>query len=100
MPTPNDITYVVRSADKLRPNTSPEVKTIYFYWVLVSSSVIKHPDPFLPLSPNIKSVPLYYPAIKIAGYSNHGSYLKPCNTTRNQPSTSLYKLCDHKSTVI
>ena len=31
MPTPNDITYVLRSADKLRPNTSPEVQTIYFY---------------------------------------------------------------------
>ena len=31
MPTPNDITFVVCYVDKLRPNTSPEVQTIYFY---------------------------------------------------------------------
>ena len=30
-PTHNYITCVVRSVDKLRPNTSPEVQTIYFY---------------------------------------------------------------------
>ena len=58
MPTHNDITYVVRSVDKLGTNTSPEVQTTYFYLVLVSSSVIKHPDPFMNLSPNLKNLPL------------------------------------------
>ena len=31
MSTHNDITCVVRSVDKMRPNTSSEVQTIYFY---------------------------------------------------------------------
>ena len=100
MPTHNDITCVVRSVDKLRSNTSPEVQTIYFYQVLVSSYVIQYPYPFMTLSPNLQNLPLQYIAIQILGYSNHEYYFKPCNTTHNHPSTSLYKYHDQKMTGI
>ena len=96
MPTPNDITYVVRSADKIRPNTSPELQTIYIYQVLFPSSIIKHLDPFMPLSPNLQNLPLQYLAIQILGYSKHESYFKPCNKTHNHTSTSFYKSRDQK----
>ena len=100
MPTHNYITCVVFSVYKLTPNTSPEVQTIYIYQVLVYSYVIKHPDLFLPLSPNIQNLPLQYLAIQILGYSNNEYYFNPCNTTHNQTSTSLYKFHDQKSTGI
>ena len=96
MPTHHDITCAVRSVDKMRPDTSPEVQTTYFYQLLVSSSVIKHTDPFVTLSPNLKNLPLQYLAIQILRYSNHQSYFNHCNTTNNHPSTSLYKLHDQK----
>ena len=100
MPTHNYITCVVCYLYKLTPNTSPEVQTIYFYQLIVSSSVIKHPYPFLPLSPNIKNLPLQYLEIQILGYSKNEYYLNPCNTTHNQTSTSLYTFHDQKRTGI
>ena len=100
MPTHNYITCVVHSVDKLGPNTSSEVQTIYFHQVLVSSSIIKQSDPFLTLSPNLQNLPLQYLAIQILGYYNHESYFSPCNKTHNHPSISLYKFRDQKMTRI